>query len=144
MHLAIAADAYEEGGEEGVADLLREASKGTLSEPDEQGQYPNDGSFQTQHRIVTVKDTPDGEGGLGIHLFRGANREGKPSVGLVVGLSSPPVFTGVTGMNWIYGKERRGVRVMTPEEAKQATARLPNADHIHSLIDKHFPKGVQA
>lgn len=97
MHLAIAADAYEEEGEEGIADLLRAASKGQLRDHNQQGHYEFDPSPNYEGRIATLKGMSDEEGGVSFYIHRATDQQGKVMVALNTGLSAPPVQMGGAG-----------------------------------------------
>lgn len=130
-HLQIAADAFEEQGQEGHADLLRELSKG------HQNQLPAHLAFGATGPLDTREA---GRSPLNANLrLVGPSQEAAfgPQMQAPTGLALVGHLN-ARGQGEGYGPSHRVVRLLSPAEAKAATARFHNAAEIHQFIDRHF------
>jgi hypothetical protein len=139
-HLQIAADAFEDQGQEGHADLLREFGKGYLGQEPAHTALGPTGPLRTNeagrsplnaylHLIGPAEEET--------HRIGGPDRPSRPRMGKPTGLALV-AHLNARGQEQAYGPSHRMVRLLSPTEAKAATARFPNAAEIHQFIDHHF------
>lgn len=128
--LLVAADAHEEAGKEGIADLLRAAAKGGEAYPPEFTAHPS-----TDWPVISTRTVGSGVSAVFSRLLDSDTRENK-GVGLSLALEDKWTPEGLRDQWWRVA--------LTPKEAKEVTARLPNASEIHQHIDRHFPEAPSA
>lgn len=125
--LLVLADAHEEQGQEGIADVLRAVGRG------ERGVgrlrvHANGPSFGPKHPERNRIKTPFVYGSVQTLTSADLPHSTKPDKA-TFNLGFADNQTG----SW-----RLHSASLPPEEAKAATARLPNAAEIHQFIDSHF------
>lgn len=125
-HMLVAADAVEESGEEGAADLLRAVAK-------------QDATLVLDPEYYDAEYAPPFTTGMGsgvggwLTVAKKTDDSGDKKLNLRVVIEARPVHPAQR-------RRRETGRLLTPQEAKEATARLPNASEIHQFIDHHFPE----